>query len=226
MKTALLAAAFLCTAAAAWAQGGRKVSFRIVCPEPLPGLTQVWLPAAKARDPRVAVPIYAASISRVVEATFKGDEAVLFTAADQAQPAVRGKLAKSQRQLLLLLPAAAGAYEIRAFDDDTDTFKPGGVRAINLSSATVRFHLGGEAMEPLAPSAHAVYPPPQKPDEFGMYPVVAETRGEDDAWNKIYSASWKTSGRRREIAFVQYDGKFKQWTVRLMTDDVPWLQDR
>ena len=229
MKTVLLAAALLCTSAAAAAQNGRKVAFRIVCLEPLPGLTQVWLPAEKAKDPAVAVPIYASSISTVVEGSFRGDEAVFYAAADKAKPAARGKLAKSKRQLLLFLPApaeeGAPAYEIRAFDDDLDTFKPGSVRAINLSPGTIRFGFAGEAMPPLAPSAHALFPAPKKPDEFGMYPVTAEAQDEGDTWTKIYSASWKTSERRREIVFVRFDDKFKQWSVRLMTDDVPWRRD-
>jgi hypothetical protein len=33
------------------------------------------------------------------------------------------------------------------------------------------------------------------------------------------------SDRRREIVIVEFDARFKQWPVKLMSDDVPWLAE-
>jgi hypothetical protein len=164
-----------------------------------------------------------------VEGEFKGDEAVFFAkAGDTATPIAKGKLAKSKRQVFFFRPVkndkGEGSYEIQAFDDDLDVFKLGSVRAINLSPKDIRFNMAGKEMPSLAAGGTAVYPQAKGADEFGMYPVIVEAKGDGDAWAKIYSASWKASDRRREIAFVEYEERFKQFSVKLVSDDPPWVQ--
>ena len=78
MRTVHLAAALLLSLAAAHAQEVRKVAFRTLGLEPLPGLSEVHLPAATPKGKAVAVPILSSSLSAVVEGEFKGDEAVFF----------------------------------------------------------------------------------------------------------------------------------------------------
>lgn len=231
MRTARLAAVFLLSLTAAHAQDVRKVAFRTLGLDPLPGLNEVHLPAATPKGKAVAVPILALSLSPVIEGEFKGGEAVFFAkAGDTSTPVAKGKLAKSKRQVLFFRPVkndkGEGSYEIHAFDDDVSDFKLGSVRAINLSPKEIRFNMGGKAMPPLPTEGSAVYPQAKGADEFGMYPVTVEAKGDGDAWAKVYSASWKASDRRREIVFVEYEDRFQQWSIRLMSDDPPWLQPR
>ncbi len=232
----LSAAALVLSVAIASAQGARKVAFRTLCPEPLPGVTELWLPAATPKGEAVSVPLYAGAPSQVVEGNFKGDDAVFFAIApDPAAktaptPAARGKLGKSKRQLLVFLPSTAGEgapdYEIRAFDDDTTDFKLGSVRAINLSPQPVRFTMAEVTLPAIPASEHAQFPAPKKADEYGMYAVSVELQEDGGNWRQVYSASWKTSDRRREIVFVQIDGKSKLPMVKLVNDDPPWLDQK
>lgn len=231
MKTARLAAVFLLSIAAAHAQNVRKIAFRTLGLEPLPGMNEVHLPAASPKGKAVAVPILSLSLSPVLEGEFKGDEAVFYAKpGDTSAPVAKGKLAKSKRQVLFFQVVknekGEGHYEVHAFDDDVADFKLGSVRAINLSPKEVRFNMAGKAMPPLSPNGNAVYPQAKDVDEFGMYPLTVEAKGEGDAWAKVYSASWKASDRRREIAFVTYEERFQQWSVTLLSDDPPWLQGR
>jgi hypothetical protein len=231
MRTVHLAAAFLLSLAAAHAQEVRKVAFRTLGLEPLPGLSEVHLPAVTPKGKAVAVPILSSSLSPVVEGEFKGDEAVFFAkAGDTATPVAKGKLAKSKRQMLFFKPVkneqGEGSYEIHAFDDDVTAFKLGSIRAINMSPKEIRFNMSGKEMPPLASGGNAVYPQAKDADEFGMYQVTIEAKGDGDTWAKVYSASWKASDRRREIVFIEYEDRFKQWLVKLMSDDPPWLQGK
>lgn len=228
MKLARFAVAMLISAAAAHAQEVRKVAFRTLCLEPLPELAELHLPAATPKGKAAAVPVLASSLSPVIEGEFKGDEVVLFAKAGNATPAAKGKLAKSKRQVFYLKPVkddkGAGSYEIEAFDDAFDAFKLGSVRVINLSPKTIRLTMAGKAMPPVPPAGNIVYPQAKDVDEFGMYSVTTEAQGDGDTWAKVYSASWKASDRRREIVFVEYEDRFKQWSVKLMSDDPPWVQ--
>jgi hypothetical protein len=229
MKTIRLAAVFLLSLAAVHAQEVRKVAFRTLGLEPLPGLTEVHLPAATSKGKAVAATIYSGALSPVAEGEFKGDEAVFFAkAGETSTPVAKGKLAKSKRQVFFFRPVkndqGEGSYEIHAFDDDVADFKLGSVRVINLSPKEIRFNMAGKEMPPLAAGSHAVYPQAKGTDEFGMYPVIVESRGDGDAWAKFYSASWKASDRRREIAFVEFEERFKQLSVKLVSDDPPWVQ--
>lgn len=226
MNTLRLAVVLLATFTAASAQEVRKIALRTLCLQPPPDVTELWLPAATAKDKPLTIPLYASSLSAVSEASFKGGEAVFFSPADKSKPLARGPLATSKHQLHLLVPAkvAGGpALEVRAFDDDAEVFKLGSVRAINLAPEAIRFTFAGTALPVVAPGGHAIFPQAKTTDEFGMYPVIAEVQGADQAWTKVYSASWKASDRRREIVFVEFDDTFKQWSVKLMTDVPPWM---
>jgi hypothetical protein len=228
MKTLLFSTLLLLSAATAQAQAVRKVAFRVLCPQPHAGLTELVLPAAGPKGKATEVTVYTAAVSPVVEGEFKGAEAVLL-AKDGGAPVARGKLATSKRQLFLLVPVkdegGKESYEIRAYDDDVQVFKPGAIRAINLSPQTVRLNLAGKPQEPLPPGGgHAIYPQVKEVDEYGIYPAIAEAKGEGDTWTKMYSSSWKASGRRREIVLIQYGERFKQLEVRVLSDDAPWLK--
>jgi hypothetical protein len=227
MRTVHLAAVFLLSLTAAHAQEVRKIAFRTLGLEALPGLSEVHLPAATPKGKAVAVPVLSSSLSPVVEGEFKGEEAVFYAkAGDTTKPVAKGKLAKSKRQMLFFRPVkdeqGEGSYKIHAFDDDLTDFKLGSVRAINLSPKEIRFNMAGKEMPPLAPEGSAVYPQAKDADEFGMYSLTIEAKGEGDAWAKVYSSSWKASDRRREIVFIEYEDRFKQWLVKLMSDDPPW----
>ncbi|MCW1922019.1 hypothetical protein OKA05_05610 [Luteolibacter arcticus] len=231
MKTARVAAAFLLSLAAAHAQDVRKVAFRTLGLEVLPGLNEVHLLAATPKGKAVTVPVHALSMSPVVEGEFKGDEAVFFAkAGDTATPVAKGKLTKSKRQVLFFRPVkneqGEGSYEIHAFDDDVADFKLGSVRAINLSPKTIRFNMAGKELSSIPPGGNVVYPQPKEVDEFGIYPAIVEAQGDGDAWAKVYSSSWKSSDRRREIVFVEYEDRFKQWSIKLMSDDPPSQQGK
>lgn len=230
MRTARLAVVFLLSIAASHAQDVRKVAFRTLGLEPLPGLTEVHLPAATPKGKAVAVPILETSLSPVVEGEFKGDEAVFYAkAGDTSTPVAKGKLAKSKRQVLFFRPVTneqgeGNNYEILAFDDDVVDFKLGSVRAINLSPKEIRLNMAGKEMPSVQPGGSVVYPQAKGADEFGMYPVAVEAKGDGGAWAKVYSASWKASDRRREIVFIEHEERFNQWVIKLLSDDPPWLQ--
>ncbi|RYD54106.1 MAG: hypothetical protein EOP83_22505 [Verrucomicrobiaceae bacterium] len=139
-----------------------------------------------------------------------------------------GKLAKSKRQVLFFQTVkneqSKNSYEIHTFDDDLNDFKPGSIRVINLSPKEVRFIMVGKEMPSVLPGWSAIYPQAKEVDEFGMDPMSVETKGDGDAWAKVYSASWKASERRREIAFVPYEERFQHWPVTLLGDDPPWTK--
>lgn len=229
----LLAAALLLSAATAQAQNPRKVAFRTLCLEHSGDMTELSVPGAKAEDAPLAVPLYTASTSEVIEAVFPTGDAVLYAkgAASGEAPVVaaRGPLAKADRQLFLLIPVAnpaAGkpAYQIRAYDDGTDVFKLGSIRAINLAPVNVRFIVSGAITPEIPTLKHAIFPHSAKVDEYNMYPIAAEFRSGNGTWVKGYSASWKSTDRRREIVVTLVDGKFKQPVVKVFTDTPPWAE--
>ena len=229
MKSIRLAVVFLLSIAAAHAQDVRKVAFRTLGLDPIPELNEVHLPAATPKGKAMVVPILATSLSPVFEGEFKGDEAVFFSkAGDTSTPVAKGKLAKSKRQVLFFRPVkneqGKDSYEVHAFDDDLTDFKLGSVRVINLSPKEIRFNMAGKEMPSVPPGGSGIYPQANDVDEFGMYSMTVEAKGDGDAWGKVYSSSWKASDRRREIAFVQYEERFQQWPVTLLSDDPPWLQ--
>ena len=233
MRIARLAAAFLLSIVAAHAQEVRKVAFRTLCLAPLPELNELQLKPATPKSKPVIVPVFAGSLSQVLEGEFKGDEIVLLPAmidTNRPMTVAKGTLAKSKRQVFLLKPVKdeknGDTYQIQAFDDDAADFKLGSVRAINLAPKEIRIKMGGKEMPPLSAGAPAIYPQFKDTDDAGMYPVVVETKSDDGVWTEVYSASWKASDRRREIVVVGYDEASKQMTVKLITDDAPWLQPK
>lgn len=235
MKKSLLPAfAILVQILPGYAQEARKVAFRTFCVQPHADLTGLWLPAANKKGGGAAkVSVYAGSFSPVTEALFKGADAVFFASEPKdgasLAPVAQGKLAKSARQLFVFVPVTKGGlagYDIRAFDDDMDSFKLGSVRAVNLATVPVRFTLAGEVLAPIEPSGQVVYPPSKKVNEYGMYPAVVEFKGEGDKWVRIYSTSWKASERRRELVITMTDEKLKQNLVKMFSDDPPWLEKK
>jgi hypothetical protein len=220
------------TATSAFGQG-RKVAFRTLCLDHANNLTELTLPAAKAGEAAVAVPLYTASTSEVIEAVFPGTDAVLYVkggTADKPVIAAKAPLAKSDRQLFVLMPGPAGegkpAYIMRAYDDDLNAFKLGAVRAINLAPVPVRFVVSGATTPQIPADKHAIFPQSTKVDEYNMYPVAVEFLSGNGSWVKGYSASWKASDQRREIVVTLVDGKFKQPTVKIFSDVPPWAQQQ
>ncbi|MCW1887435.1 hypothetical protein OKA04_22050 [Luteolibacter flavescens] len=225
----LALAACVLPSSALHAQEARTVRFRTLCLEQTAGVTSVHLPAAKSGADAVEVPLYTGSLSPEIVGNFTGKEAV-FTGAPGAdgKPAVMAKvaLASSSRQFFLFLPAKSGGakpYEVMAFDDDTDSFKPGHIRSINLAPVPVRFTIAGKASPPVPPSKQMIFPQAAKKDDYNMYPVVVDFASAGDKWFKGYSASWKASDTRREIVITLIDPKFKQPVVKCYPDLPPWL---
>ncbi|MCW1923215.1 hypothetical protein OKA05_11680 [Luteolibacter arcticus] len=220
------------SAASAFGQG-RKVAFRTLCLDHVKDLTELSLPAAKAGEGAVTVPLFTASTSEVIESTFPSGEAVLYVkgaggATDKPVIAARAPLAKGDRQLFVLMPGPGGegkpAYVMRAYDDDLNSFKLGAVRAINLAPVPVRFVVSGATTPQIPADKHAIFPQSTKVDEYNMYPVAVEFLSGNGDWVKGYSASWKASDQRREIVVTLVDGKFKQPVVKIFSDIPPWLQ--
>jgi hypothetical protein len=217
------------SAASAFGQA-RKVAFRTLCLDHANNLTELVLPAAKAGEAGVAVPLYTASTSEVIEAVFPTTDAVLYVkgAADKPVIAAKAPLAKSDRQLFVLMPGPGGegkpAYIMRAYDDDLTAFKLGFVRAINLAPVPVRFVISGATTPQIPADKHAIFPQSTKVDEYNMYPAAVEFLSGNGTWVKGYSASWKASDQRREIVVTLVDGKFKQPVVKIFSDTPPWAQ--
>jgi len=225
--------AMLLCAAAASAQEVRKVKFRTLCFAHAKGITELTIPAAKASQPGVAVPLYTASISPVIEGSFATPDAVFYGKATGAdgKPAVAAKvpLGKSARQLFFFMPAKEGSptpYEVRVFEDDTDAFKLGSIRAINLAPNPVRFTLGEVEQPEIAVGQSIIFPQAAKKDEFNMYPVTLAFPDAQGKWAKVYSATWKASNERREIVVTLVDEQFKQPTVKVYPDIPPWAEGK
>jgi hypothetical protein len=212
----------------------RKVAFRTLCLDQVKDLTELALPAAKAGEAAVSVPLYTASTSEVIEATFQTSDAILYvkgTAPDKPPViAAKAPLAKSDRQLFVLMPGPEGegkpAYIMRAYDDDLTAFKLGSVRAINLAPVPVRFLISGATTPQIPADKYAVFPQSTKVDEYNMYPAAVEFLSGNGTWVKGYSASWKASDQRREIVVTLVDGKFKQPVVKIFSDVPPWLAEK
>lgn len=213
--------------ATAPAQGGRKIAFRTLCLAHAGEVTELSLPAAKPGEAAVTVPLYTASLSPVIETVFPTGDAVLYAKGGET-PVVAAKapLAKSNRQLFILLPGPGGegkpAYQMRVYDDDTTAFKLGSIRAINLAPVPVRFVISGTATPQVPTNRHAIFPQSKKADEYNMYPASVEFLSGNGSWHKGYSASWKASDQRREIVVTLVDTKFKQPVVKVFTDIPPW----
>lgn len=223
-------ALLIATLATATAQSARQVMFRTLCLEHSGKVHEVTMPGSKNPAESVTVPLYTADLSPVIEGTFTGGEAVFYSAEKDAEgkpvAAARGPLAKSSRQLFVFVPASGAgkpAYEIKAYDDDTTSFKMGSVRAINLSPVPVRFVVSGTASPQIPSSKHAQFAHPSKVDEFNMFPVSVEFLSGDGKWVTGQSASWKATPRRRDIVVTLVNSKFKQPEVRMYSDIPPWL---
>jgi hypothetical protein len=222
--------ALVLSASTAFGQG-RKIAFRTLCLDQVAGITEVSIPGAKAGEAPTSIPLYTASTSEVFEAVFPTSDAVLYLKGAADKPAViaaKAPLAKSSRQLFVLMPGPGGegkpAYIMRAYDDDLDAFKLGSVRAINLAPVPVRFVISGATTPQIPADKHAVFPQSSKVDEYSMYPVAVEFLSGNGSWVKGYSASWKSSELRREIVVTLVDGKFKQPTVKIFSDIPPWIE--
>jgi len=217
--------ALVLTSASSFGQG-RKVAFRTLCLEHSGDLIELALPAGKPGEAAVAVPLLTGSPSNVIEAVFPGDDAVLYVkgAADKPVIAAKAPLAKSQRQLFILMPTPEGAgagkpaYQMKAFDDDLTTFKLGFVEAINLSPVPVRFVVSGATTPQIPAGKHAIFPQSTKVDEYNMYPVSAEFLSGNGSWISGYSAGWKASNLRREIVVMLVDSRTKQPAVKFFSD--------
>ncbi len=225
--------AFALTVTAAFGQGPRKISFRTICLDHVGQMTELSLPAGKAGEAATTVPLYTASFSQVIETVFPTNEAVFYptgsvAAGEKPVIAAKATLAKSNRQLFVFIPAKPEAgkptYDVRAYDDDTDVFKLGSVRAINLAPVPVRFVVSGATTPEIPATKHAIFPQSSKVDEYNMYPVVVEFLSGTGSWVKGYSASWKFSDGRRELVVTLVDGKFKQPLVKIFSDIPPWTE--
>ena len=224
------ATTLLCASTATVSAQAKKVQFRTLCLEHVQGITEVALVPTKAEEPGVAVPLYTASISQVIETTFATGSAVFTkgTGADGKPTVVAtAPLAKGTRQLFVFVPAKAGSktpYDILAFDDDTDTFKLGSIRAINLAPTPVRFVISGATTPQIPATKHALFPQSAKKDDYNMYPAKVEFLSGDGKWFNAYSASWKANEDRREVVITLIDDKFKQPTVKIYPDIPPWTE--
>lgn len=227
----LLAAALLCASSAGLQAQTRKVQFRTLCLEHVQGMTEVALPAEKSELPGTAVPLYTASISQVIEGTFTTPNAIFTgkSVGPDGKPVVvaTAPLAKAARQLFVFIPAKAGSktpYEVQAYDDDTETFKLGSIRAINLAPTPVRFVISGATSPQIPTMRHAIFPQSAKKDEYNMYPAKVEFLSGDGKWFNAYSASWKANEDRRDVVITLIDNQFKQPTVKVYPDIPPWTE--
>lgn len=227
---ACLALAF--SISASHAQEGRKVSFRTLCLEHAKGIENVVIPAAIPEQSQ-KVQLYT-DVSPVAEGVFKTNEASFFiekTGPDgkpQRELVGKAPLGKSNRQLFVFMPGDGGEgkppYLVRSFDDDTQSFAMGSVRAINLAPVPVRFVLSGATTPEIPPTKYAQFPHSKNVNDYNMYPVVVEFLSGNGQWIKGQSVSWKATDRRREIVVTMVDSRFKQPVVRMYTDFPPWME--
>lgn len=229
MRHILLTCAALALALPTASAQTRKVAFRTLCLEFSRDIQSVLLPGTTPAEAQT-IPLFT-DLSPVVEASF-ADNKVTFllggnAEGDKPEIAAQGRLAKSQRQLFLLVPNHAEgkpAYSIHCYDDDTRSFGMGHVRAINLAPVPVRFQLAGQQTPEIPPTKFAQFPHSKKVNGYNMYPVVVEFLSGNGSWVPGQSVSWKSTDRRREIVITLVDSKFNQPTVRLYSDFPPWQQ--
>ncbi len=230
LSAVLLTSAILLPAASA--QSVRKVAFRTLCPDHVDGIRTALIPTAKP-DETQTVELYI-DISPITEGVFTSGEASFYAEKTgengQSKRVLIGKapLGKSNRQLFVFLPGKpAGSdlpYAVYSFDDDTDTFPMGHVRAINASPVPIRFLLAGDLTPQIPPTRHAMFRHSSKVNEYNMYSVVTEFLGANNQWVKGQSVSWKAAEQRREIVITSIDLRFKRPVVRLFTDFPPWME--
>ncbi len=227
----IAAAAVLCASGAGVQAQTRKVQFRTLCLQHVKDTTEVMLAAEKADQPGTTVPLYTGSMSQVIEGTFTTTNAIFFGKAmgPDGKPVVvaTAPLSKSSRQLFVFTPAKADAktpYELQAYDDDTDTFKLGSVRAINLAPVPVRFVIAGSTTPQIPTGRHAIFPQSTKVDEYNMYQAAVEFLSGDGKWFSAYKSSWKASEGRRDVVITLVDEQFKQPTVKVFSDIPPWTE--
>ena len=213
------------------AQEARKVQFRTLCLEQIPGLEKVSLVTGGAQSSSQEVALYT-DVSPVIEGSFSGNEAIFCTEKTgpdgkmQRTPVGKAVLGKSGRQLFLFMPSGGGEgklpYQVNAYDDELTDFAMGSIRAINLAPVPVRFVLSGMVTPQIPPGKFALFPHSKKVDEYQMYPVVTEFLSANGEWVKGQSVSWKASDQRREIVLTLVDMKFKQPSVQSFSDFPPW----
>lgn len=233
MKNLISGIALLAVCATALnAQQSRKIQFRTLCLEQVPGLEKVLLSTDKDPAKNKEISLYT-DLSPVVEGVFKGDEAVFYTMKsgdDGISTRVEvGKttMGNSDHQLFLFLPGGEDdgklAYQVQAFDDDVKSFELGSIRAINLASLPVRFVMPESTLPLISPGGSAQFPHAKNADDYNMYPVSVEFQAAGGEWVKAQAVNWKANDRRREIIVMQNDGKSKQPTVKMFSDVPPWL---
>jgi hypothetical protein len=221
----------LCTLDAT-AQGQRKIAFRTLCLEHVDGIDKVVIPTGKAEETQ-EVTLFT-DVSPVVEGSFATNEASFFvtsTSPDgkQVRELVgKAPLGKSNRQIFVFMPGKRSgeplSYMVRAFDDDTEAFPMGTVRAINSSPVPIRFILSGAVTPQIPPLRHATFPHSKKVNDYNMYPVVVEFLSANGQWVKGQSVNWKATDQRREIVVTSVDTRFKQPAVKLYSDFPPWME--
>ncbi len=176
------------------------------------------------------------NVSDVTEGIFQTNEAAFFTESTGADgKSIRtlvgkGRLAKSNRQLFVLVPNdkkgdAQPAYSVTCYDDDLRSFGMGHIRAINLSPVPVRFVISGQTTPQIPPTKFAQFPHSKKVNDYNMYPVVTEFLSANGQWIKGQSVTWKATDRRRDIVITLVDPKFKQPVVKMYTDFPQWLEE-
>ena len=227
----ILVAALAVFCAVSHAQETRKIAFRTLCLEQLPGLEKVSVLAGGDPTKSQEVILYT-DVSPVIEGVFANGEATFHTVADgpDGKPVAtlvgKTKLAKSERQLFLFVPGGGEgkpAYQVQAYDDDTKSFGLGQIRAINLAPVPVRFVLSGAVTPQIPAGKFAQFPHSSKVDDYKMYPVAVEFLSANGEWVKGQSVSWKATDLRREVVITLVDAKYKQPTVQMFSDVPPWL---
>lgn len=231
---ALVLAASSVTLFAQKASKAPKIQFRTLCTEQVADLDNVMVETnIKGVKPQ-KITLFS-DLSPVVEASFKTPEVTFYTEKTDANgnkehvPAGKVTPSKAIHQLFLFLPGTAGKdelpYHVEAFDDDEKSFPLGKIRVINRTGQALRLKLG-EDKHPAVPAGESVQLAQcSKPNEYNMYPVIVERQKKDsEEWEQIYTANWKASEKRREIAVLTTDPSTEQLIVRLFSDVPPWVK--
>lgn len=219
---------------ASFAQNARKVAFRTLCLEQIPGLEKVSLPGDGPGGAQ-EVNLFT-DISPVVNGVFKTSEAAFYSVkppGPDGKPVMelvgKASLGKSDRQLFVfsLGKSAEGKpnYTVTVFDDDTKNFPMGYVRSINLAPVPIRFQLSGEFTPQIPPTKFAHFPHSKKVNDYNMYPVVVQFLSGNGEWINGQSVSWKALENRREIVITSIDPRTKQPSVSMYADFPPWMEN-
>lgn len=159
---------------------------------------------------------------------------MLYTGESGYQPVAQVALPElGKRAIVVLLPSATESklpYRAIAMNGDTDKFKPGTRRLLNLSNTLIRGEMGAKPFRRGDSKNIRFVCKPQKIVEvpvlnpkakvLASQPAVLEYLSSKKKWNMLSSTRWFHTPTQRHLIFVYYDGARKNLILRGVSDTV------